>query len=82
MVEDLHAKFDRSTWLKVAWKKCNKGGGSRIRMFMERDAVGLQESSQCKEEEAEGAHAKEASTRPERSTHVVLYTVQYVQILH
>ena len=39
VVEDFRAKFERSPRSKSAWKKCNKGGGSRRRMFLEREAA-------------------------------------------
>ena len=39
VIEDLRAKVERSPQLKAACKKCNKGGGSRRRMFLEREAA-------------------------------------------
>ena len=39
VVEDLRAKVQRSPRSKSAWKKCKKGGGSRRRMFLEREAA-------------------------------------------
>ena len=45
VVEDLRAKDELSTRSNVAWKKCNKGGGSGRRIFLERDAAAVQELS-------------------------------------
>ena len=78
VVEDLRAKVERSPRSKAAWKKCNKGGGSRKRMFLERDAAVVQELSRREEEEgAEGARAPTASNGAERSAPIVLYPKQY-----
>ena len=55
VVENLRAKVERSPWSKAAWKKCNKGGGSRRRMFMERDAAVVQELCRREQEEFESA---------------------------
>ena len=77
VIEDLRAKVERSPRSKAAWKKCNKGGGFRRRMFLERDAVVVQELSLIEQEEANGARALKASTGVERSALVVLYTKQY-----
>ena len=77
-VEDLRAKVKRSPRLKSALKKCNKGGGSRRRSFLERIAAVVQVFSQREQEESEGARANKASTRLERSTPAVLYPKQYV----
>ena len=43
VVADLRSKVERSPRSKAAWKKCNKGGGSRRRMFLARDAAVMQE---------------------------------------
>ena len=77
VVEDLRAKVERSPRSKAAWKKCNKGGGSRKRMFLEREAAVVHELSRRDREEADGARAPEESTRLERSMPVVLYPKQY-----
>ena len=77
VVEDLRAKVEHSPRSKAAWKKCNKGGGSRRRMFLERDVAVVQELSRREEEEAEVARAPTAPIRSERSTPVVLYPKQY-----
>ena len=68
MVEDLRAKVERSPRSKAAWKKCNKGGGSRRRMILEGDAAGVQELSRREEEETEGARAPTAPIGSESST--------------
>ena len=60
VVEDLRTKVERSPMSKAAWKKCNKGGGSRRRMFLERDAAFVQEPSLREQEEADGARAQKA----------------------
>ena len=65
VVEDIRAKVERSPRSKSAWKKCNKGGGSRRRMFLEREAAVAQELSRREQEEADGAHAPAASTGSE-----------------
>ena len=44
VVEDLRAKFERSSRSKSARKKCNKAGDSRRKMFLERGAAVAQES--------------------------------------
>ena len=77
VVEDLRTKVERSPRSKAAWKKCNKGGGSRRRMCLERDAAVVRELSLCKQEETDGARALKASTRVERSAPIVLYPKQY-----
>ena len=77
VVEDLRAKFERSTRSKSAWKKYNKAGGSRRKMFLEREAAVAQELSRREQEEADAACAPAASTESERSTIVVFYPKQY-----
>ena len=54
VVEDLRTKVERSPRLKAAWKKWNKGGGSRTRMFSELGAAVVQELSLREQEEAYG----------------------------
>ena len=77
VADDLRPKVERSPRSKAARKKCNKGGGFRRRMLLERDAAVFQELSLRKQEEADGEHALKASTALERSTPVVLYLNQY-----
>ena len=77
VVEDLRANVERSSRSKDAWKKCNKSGGSRRRMFLERDAAVVQELSRREEEETEGVRALTAPIGSEISTPVVLYPKQY-----
>ena len=77
VVEDIRAKVERSTRSKAAWKKCNKGGGSRRRVCLELDAAVVQELSRREEEETESACEPTAPIRSERSTPVVLYPKRY-----
>ena len=77
VVEDFRAKVERSPRLKAAWKKCNKKGGSRRRMFLEREAAVVQELSRREGEKTEGARAPTAPIGSERSTPVVLHPKQY-----
>ena len=77
VVEDLRTKVECSPRSKAALKKCNKGGNSRKRMFLEPDAAVFQDLSLSEQEEADGARAQKASTELERSTPVVLYPKQY-----
>ena len=79
VVEDLRAKVERSPRSKAACKKCNKGGGYRRRMFLERDAAVVKELSRREEEETEGARAPKAPIGSERSTLVALYPKQYAE---
>lgn len=73
----ISVQVGRSPRSKAAWKKCDKGGGSRRRMCLERNAAVVGELSQREQEEAEGARPSEASNGLERSTPVILYPKQY-----
>ena len=62
-------------------EEMQKGGGSRRRMLLERDATVVQERSLREQGEADGARALKASTGIERSAPVALYTKQYAAYL-
>ena len=77
VVEGLRAQVERSRRSKAAWKKCNKGVGSRKRMLSERDAAVVQELSRRDQEGADDARAPESPNMLERSKPVVLHPKQY-----
>lgn len=66
----LNVQFGR----KCAYKKCNKGAGSRKRIFIEPEAAVVYKLSWGKQEEVKGVAVPESSTRLIHSTPVLLDT--------